>query len=243
MEPYLIMPMAGAGARFSADGCALPKPLLPLHGKPFFYWAAMSVVGTVPLAGLRFAVLREHVDFFGIDREIRRFFPTAELVVLEHVLRGAVLTCREAVRGLPDDAPVLFNDCDHLFRCPALTAMLAQDARPDGALLTFRSSDPCYSYAALDARECVIRTAEKEVIGDRAICGAYYFDRKGDFDRFSEQYLQTCRYAEFFMSGVYNTMIDGGKTVRTLPTALHLSFGTPAEYAAAQHHPIFEEWK
>ena len=33
---YLIMPMAGAGSRFFNDGYECPKPLISLHGKPFF---------------------------------------------------------------------------------------------------------------------------------------------------------------------------------------------------------------
>lgn len=234
---YLIMPMAGAGSRFFNDGYEVPKPLISLHGKPFFYWAAMSVIGKLPLAGLRFVVLREHTVRFGIDREIRRFFPDAEVVVLDRVLRGAVLTCMEGVKGLPDDVPVLFNDCDHLFTCQSFAPLAA---RPDGMLLTFEATEPCYSFVQKDAGGRVVRTAEKEAISSEAICGAYYFGRKADFDRYAARYLETCRYAEFFMSGVFNEMIADGKTVRTLPTALHISFGTPEEYEAALRHPFFE---
>ena len=44
MIPFnLVMPMAGHGRRFSEAGFDLPKPLLPLHDVPAFYWAAESV--------------------------------------------------------------------------------------------------------------------------------------------------------------------------------------------------------
>ena len=241
-EPlYLILPMAGAGTRFLDGGCDCPKPLIPLHGKPFFYWAATSLAGRLPLAGLRFAVLQTHVERFAIDRAILSYFPQAEIISLPEVLPGAVLTCREGVRGLPEDAAVLFNDCDHLFRCRALETLLQSDApKPDGLLLSFPAAEPRYSFLERDAHGRVIRTAEKEVISNEAICGAYYFRRKADFLRCASRYLTRCRYAEFFMSGVYDELIAEGGNVAALPTDLHISFGTPTEYAEAAADPRFE---
>ena len=40
---HLILPMAGRGSRFFENGFVCPKPLIEIHGKPFFYWAARSV--------------------------------------------------------------------------------------------------------------------------------------------------------------------------------------------------------
>lgn len=242
MDTYLMMPMAGAGSRFFRDGYECPKPLIELRGKPFFYWAAMSVVGKIPLAGIRFVILREHIERFAIDRRIRDYFPQAEVIVLDHVLRGAVLTCMEGVKGLSADAPLLFNDCDHLFCSEGMEDLcrLPQQQRPDGVLLTFHATEPKYSFVALDAAGNVERTVEKQAISTEAICGAYYFNRKELFDRYAARYLQVCRYEEFFMSGVYNEMIADGRTVRSLKTQLHVSFGTPEEYTAAECHPFFE---
>lgn len=241
-EPlYLILPMAGAGTRFLEGGCSCPKPLIPLHGKPFFYWAATSLAGRLPLAGLRFVVLQEHVERFAIDREILARFPRAQIIVLPRVLPGAVLTCMEGVRGLPEDAAVLFNDCDHLFRCRALETLLQSDApKPEGLLLSFPASEPRYSFLERDARGRVKRTAEKEVISGEAICGAYYFRRQADFLRCASRYLTRCRYAEFFMSGVYDELINEGGDVGALPTDLHISFGTPEEYELAVSDARFE---
>lgn len=240
---HLILPMAGAGTRFFDQGYDCPKPLIRLHGKPFFYWAAKSIHGKQPLALLRFVVLKEHVERFGIDREIQSCFPEADIVVLDHVLPGAVLTCMAGVADLPLEAPVLFNDCDHLFRCAELISLCAQPqhTRPDGILLTFPSEEPKFSYLAYDSAGRVTRTVEKQVISGDAICGAYYFNRRELFSQAAERYLKNCRYNEFFMSGVYNEMIAQGQNVRGLSTQLHISFGTPEEYALAQGDPRFEE--
>ena len=214
MKLHLILPMAGGGTRFLKGGFECPKPLLELNGKPFFQWAAESVLQTLTPESLRFVVLKEHVERFQIDRRIRAVYPQAELTVLERVTAGAVLTCLAGCEGLPEDAAVLFNDCDHYFRCDAL--------------------------ARLDARGLVLRTAEKEAISDRAICGAYYFGSVRTFRTAAARYLETCTQSEFFMSGVYNALLAAHGAVEALETQVHVSFGTPEEYEAARHDARLE---
>lgn len=228
---HLVMPMGGAGTRFQGVGYPCPKPLLPLRGKPFFYWAVESIR---PMASaITFVVLKEHVDRFGLREEIKTYYPEADIVVLDHVLAGAVLTCLEGVKGLPKDTPVLFNDCDHFFR----TTDAPWPKEADGLLLTFSSDEPKYSFLDYDPEGNVRRTVEKQVISHDAICGAYYFRTVALFEQYARRYLEHCTYSEFYLSGVYNELIAGGGLVRALPTALHIPFGTPEEYAAAQGHP------
>ena len=38
---HYIMPMAGYGSRFKNMGYDVPKPLIEIYGKPFFYWSTM----------------------------------------------------------------------------------------------------------------------------------------------------------------------------------------------------------
>ena len=111
---HLIMPMGGRGYRFFKDGYSMPKPLIELNGKPFFYWSAQSVMKFVDVANISFVVLQEHIDQFEIDEKIKEYYPQARIVVIPEVLPGAVMTCLEGVKGLDDGAPLLFNDCDHV---------------------------------------------------------------------------------------------------------------------------------
>lgn len=161
-------------------------------------------------------------------------YPKARIVELEHVLQGAVLTCLEGVRALPENRPVLFNDCDHYFSAPALADFLWEERPADGALLTFPSQRPCYSYLEYDAAGNVRRTVEKQVISRDAICGAYYFASKALFCRYAGRYLKTCTYQEFYLSGVYNCMAADGRIVRGIPVQRHIPFGTPEEYRQAE---------
>ena len=241
---HLVLPMAGRGSRFYKDGFPVPKPLIEIRERPFFYWAARSIEKFIPCADLTFVVLQEHVDGFGIDAEIRKFFPDAKLTVLSDVTEGAAVTALRGVEALPGGEPVLFNDCDHLFRSTEFERFCADDsAEADGALLTFESSCPAYSYLKYDASGCVCGTAEKVVVSRDAICGAYYFKDKETYQSACEAYLQNCAYQEFFLSGVYNAALAQSRRICGMPTDFHLPFGTPEEYRSAEQEenlPYFE---
>ncbi len=229
------MPMGGGGTRFGNHGFNLPKPLIPLQGKPFLYWATKCVMEYIPVEDITFIVLKEHIEKFGIDEKIREFFPESRLAVIDHVLDGAVLTCLEGAKLIDDDLPLLFNDCDHAFTSREFADYCKAASFSDcaGALLTFESDNPAYSYVRFDTEGRVIGTIEKEVVSNKAICGAYYFGNKSVFMKASEKYLTQCSYKEYFVSGVYNILAAEGENLRTFGIDEHISFGTPDEYEVA----------
>lgn len=241
-EIHLIMPMGGNGSRFSEKGFELPKPLLEIKGKPFFYWATQSIVKFTRVKSITFVVLQEHIDKFQIDKEIKKYYPNAYIRVLENVLNGAVLTCLEGVKDIIDDVPILFNDCDHIFICQSFYNFLTQGnySQIDGALLTFESNDPKFSFLELDESGHVIRTVEKKVVSNQAICGAYYFRNRKVFEDATQVYLEECTYKEFFVSGVYNVMAQNNANICNFTVDMHVPFGTPEEYDEAIKFTEFE---
>ncbi len=240
---HLIMPMGGRGYRFFKDGFIMPKPLIELEGKPFFYWAVQSVKKFVELEDLRFVVLQEHVEQFQIDRIILKYYPEAIITVIPEVLPGAVLTCLEGVKVFSDDQPILFNDCDHMFLCREFYDFCreADFSAVDAGLLTFPSDEAKFSFVQMDDTGRITGTVEKQVVSNLAICGAYYFKNAALFQQAAERYLQACSYEEFFVSGVYNVLAGQGAALRAFATDVHLSFGTPEEYAAAVQNPVLKE--
>lgn len=156
----------------------MPKPLIEINGRPFFYWATQSIAKFVDCADITFVVLEEHIRDHAIDREIKTYYPDAKIVALPEVTEGAAITALRGTESLPDDEPLLFNDCDHLFLCKPFNEFCkAGDFAngPDGALLTFASDSPAYSYLQYGADGRVCHTVEKQVVSHDAICGAYYF--------------------------------------------------------------------
>lgn len=238
---HLVMPMAGAGSRFAKQGYDCPKPLMHIQGKPFFYWAAMSVAGFVRLHDITFVVLQEHVEQHHIDRAIHEFFPQASIIVLSQVLPGPVFTALVAVEKMPSDGPVVFNDCDHLFYCPDMyQALNAAEFTAAGGLLTFASQEPQFSYVRYGAQQDIIGTVEKQVVSEHAICGAYTFHDAAMFRSIADEYISKCPYNECFMSGMYNIMCERGLALTEFLLQYHVEFGTPVEYAAALQSELFQ---
>ena len=207
------MPMAGRGSRFFENGFVMPKPLIEINDRPFFYWATQSIAKFVDCADITFVVLEEHIRDHAIGREIKTYYPDAKIVALPEVTEGAAITALRGTESLPDDEPLLFNDCDHLFLCKPFNEF-------------------CKAGDLADGRVC--HTVEKQVVSHDAICGAYYFKNKQLYASACAEYLNHCDYKEFFVSGIYNVLAARGADLRGFATDLHLPFGTPAEYAQAE---------
>ena len=242
---HLIIPMGGRGSRFSKNGFVIPKPLIEINGKPFLYWATRSIEKYIEVADITFVVLNQHIRENHIDEVIRQYYPKADIVAVdfEEVAQGPVMTCLSGLRNIHDDNPILFNDCDHMFCCDVFN----KDANNgsfdyDGALLTFESDQPQYSYIRYEDGR-IVGTIEKVVASKSAICGAYVVKNAETFQAMAEKYFKACNYKEFFVSGIYNVMCDEGMTVRNYTTDFHVPFGIPEEYQVAKDSPYFEELK
>lgn len=240
---HLVMPMGGKGSRFSKYGYEYPKPLLEIQGKPFFYWATQSIAKFIDVIDITFVVLQEHIDKYDIDKHIKKYYPEAIIHVIPEVLNGAVLTCQEGLQEIKDNNPILFNDCDHIFRCRSFEEFCKEGLsdQVNGALLTFQSNENKYSFVRLDDEENVIETVEKKVISSQAICGCYYFGDKQIFHNAVKQYMNECAYTEYYVSGLYNVMVENGAKVKAFETDFHVPFGIPEEYEEAKTSEHFTE--
>lgn len=239
---HLVMPMGGKGSRFSSLGYNLPKPLIPIYDKPFFYWAVKSITNFNDVIDITFVVLKEHILDYKIDEEIKKFFPNAKIVVLDHVLNGPVLTCLEGIKSISDEYPILINDCDHLFKCSEFNDIWKNEDinSIDGALITFKSNLPQFSYVIYKDGK-IVGTIEKKVLSNDAICGAYLFKSKSQFLNLSNIYLNDCNYSEYFISGMYNVLAESGGNIVAFNTDFHVSFGTPAEYTEALNDKHYKD--
>lgn len=240
MKTHVIMPMGGAGSRFYKNGYALPKPLIEIQGKPFLFWATESLVKYIDVADLTFVVLEQHVRQFDIDSVIKSLYPDSHIQILPEILPGPVFTSLAGVRDINDDSPVIFNDCDHMFNCHKLYDALNNDDFDAGAaLVTFESTEPQYSFVKYSSDGEIIGTVEKQVVSNRAICGAYLFQNTSVFRKAAKIYIDNCPYSECFMSGLYNVLIEGNYKIKDYFLDFHVEFGTPEEYEIAKESKYF----
>ena len=238
MRPlHIIMPMAGEGSRFAKAGWKTPKPLIELKGIPLFQRAISSVAIDGVDMKYSFIVRQEHIDNQHIDQLIKDILPEARIFSVKKTTRGAVETCLVAEAGIDDDDAIVVMDCDLEFRSIAYNKLVSDalsvpaGEADGGALVSFESDNPRYSYAQVDDQGCVIRTAEKEPISNHALCGAYFFGSGKGFKRIAHQLLDdgTHGKAEFYVSLLYNYLLAEGKTVRLAMMEEYHSYGTPEE--------------
>lgn len=240
MKPHLIMPMGGAGSRFYNRGYLIPKPLIEINNKPFLYWSTMSIMKYVDIMDLTFVVLKQHIDEFKIDNVVYSFFPEAKIIVLPDILPGPVFTAIKGVESINDSAPVIINDCDHMFKCNELNRTFHGDGLiVDGALLSFKSNEPQFSYIKYNENGKITGTIEKKVVSDHAICGAYIFRNARLFLDLAKLYIDKCPYKECYMSGIYNIMCQKELIIKDYLLDYHVEFGTPEEYEKAKDSQYF----
>ena len=234
---HIIMPMAGEGTRFSKAGWTTPKPLIELRGVPLFRRAIDSVAIEGVEMKYSFIVRQEHIDKQHIDELIKEIQPDANVFSVLKTTRGAVETCLVAESAIDDEDAVVVMDCDLEFRSKRYNELVSNalsvsaDEADGGALVSFESNNPRYSYALVDDEGRVLRTAEKDPISTHALCGAYFFGSGKDFKRIAHQLLEdgTHGKAEFYVSLLYNYLLDEGKVIRLATMEEYYSYGTPEE--------------
>lgn len=238
MRPlHLIMPMAGEGSRFLKEGWTTPKPLIELNGEPLFKHAISSVyVEGVPMK-YSFIVRQEHIEKYQIDQQIKAILPEANIFSVLKTTRGAVETCLMAESVIAPDDGIVVMDCDLEFRSKAYTEGICEilnqpiEKAEGGMLVSFESNQPKYSYAEVAADNKVIRTAEKEVISNHALCGAYFFSTGKGFLDVAHRLLNEQNFSkpEFYVSLLYNYLLEKGEAVRLAEMEEYFSYGTPEE--------------
>lgn len=225
----VIIPAAGRGSRFVEQGFTTPKPLIEVMGKPIIKWSTDGLRG-VEDAHFIFLVLEEHIVEHHIDNRLRDLYPGCQVVPVPGVTEGAACTVLLARDYLDMHDDLVIANCDNLF---LIDIEKAKYDAGDGAGIIFyiAGRNPHWSYVEIDGQGKTIRVVEKQLISDRATVGCYYFRKAHYFIEAADRMIarNTRTNGEFYVSPVYNILIEQGKVIQTFPCDLHYSLGTPEE--------------
>lgn len=238
----VLMPMGGLGSRFAKEGYTTPKPLIEVDGVPMFM-RALESFSSIDDIDYIFVIRKEHDEKYDLANQIRAQLPQAKVHLLDHDTGGAVETCLIAKDSIDPDTPITIADCDIYFESDAYFNKINTvqiTGKPDGMLLTFESDDPRYSYVKLDGSGKAVQTAEKVVISNHAILGGYFF-RSGQLflelaEAFTDQPLPPT-IKEYFMSHLFNILLERGGTIEVANIDVMHIFGTPEELNAYLARP------
>lgn len=214
-------------------GYTTPKPLIEVMGKPLIRWSTSGIRGVENVKYI-FLVLAEHIRDFGIDEQLKALYGDCTIVPVPGVTEGAACTVLLAKPVLNLEEEMMIVNCDDLFSVDVSEAK--RQAPPDtkGLIFYFASRHERYSYVATDEAGRALKVAEKEVISDKATAGCYYFAQARYFTQAAEEMIQRNLRVknEFYVSPVFNVLIDHGVTIHTFPCDFQFSLGTPEELAA-----------
>jgi dTDP-glucose pyrophosphorylase len=235
----VVIPMAGRGSRFAAQGITVPKPLIDVRGRPMYAWA----VDSLPLdlaTRLIFVVLREHLVDRGLERDIRSRYGRLDPVVvpLDAVTAGQASTvlCVEAL--VDSEEPLLIFNADTYCR-PELGERLAT-LPPDagGVVSVFKAPGEKWSFARVDGKGRVLETAEKHRISEWAMTGLYHFAQGRLFVRHAKAMIAADERVngEFYVAPVYNRILAEGWAVYAEEASEVWVLGTPEDLAYFEEH-------
>lgn len=225
----VLIPMAGAGSRFTQAGYTFPKPLIEVRGKPMI----QVVVENLNIeANYIFLVQKEHYDKYNLKYLLNLIAPNCKIVQVDGITEGAACTTLLAKEYIDNDAPLVMANSDQFVEWNSNECMYAFSADSiDGGILTFKATHPKWSYAKLYEDGFVSEVAEKKVISDEATVGIYYWRHGSDYVKYAEQMIKKDirTNGEFYTCPVFNEAIGDNKKIRVKTIDKMWGIGTPED--------------
>jgi HAD superfamily hydrolase (TIGR01509 family) len=228
----VLIPMAGRGSRFESAGYTFPKPLIDVSGKPMI----QVVVENLGVEGnYIFVVQKEHREKYSLDLMLDLIAPGCSLVEVDGVTEGAAVTTLLARDLIDNNSPLIIANSDqYLDWNPVDFFYSVQERKPSGAIVTFESTHPKWSFAKISDEDLVTQVAEKSPISSHATAGVYYWAMGSDYVKYADQMIEKNirTNGEFYVCPVYNEAIGDGMVVKSYSVDGMWGLGTPEDLEA-----------
>lgn len=206
----IVIPMAGLGLRFADAGYGVPKPLIPVHGKPMIQVVVENLTPATPHRFI-FICQNDHIRRYGLVELLQNLSPGADVIGIDGVTEGQVCTVLKARHLIDGDAPLMTANADQYIDIDINDYLsFMAGGQYDGLIMTMASDDPKWSYARTDAAGRVVETAEKRVISDQATVGIFNFLRGADLVAAADRMIaDNVRVnGEFYTCPCYNYLLS-----------------------------------
>ena len=183
----IIVPMAGRGSRLRPHTLTIPKPLIPIAGKPIVHRLVEDIAGVInqEIDEIAFII---HKDFGKqVEQDliaIAEKLGSKGTIYYQNEALGtahAIMCAKESMQG-----PLVVAYADTLFR-----AEFTLDTAADSVIWVKQVEDPsAFGVVQLNDKNQIVDFVEKpkDFVSDLAIIGIYYF-KSGETLRGELQYL------------------------------------------------------
>jgi len=172
----IIVPMAGRGSRLRPHSLTVPKPLIPVAGKPIVHRLVSDIVGVLNQPIEEIAFILGDPAFFGDDVVESLKALAVELGAKPTIYRqldpkgtGHAIMCAE--HSLSGPAVIAYADT-------LIRADFDLDKEADSVIWTKRVDNPsAYGVVNLNDKDEIVELVEKPetFVSDQAVIGIYYF--------------------------------------------------------------------
>lgn len=233
-----LIPLAGHGKRFSDEGYILPKPLIPVSGKPMITQATAALP---PAEHQTFVCLREHLQTSTLEQALIQEYPAAHVIGINSVTEGQACTCAIGLANINQNSSVTIGACDNsmLYDIDAYEK-LRTNQMVDAIIWTFKNhpsaknNPKMYGWVATDEKNKATAVSVKQPISstpenDHAIVGTFYFKKAAYFSAgLSALYKKNIRVnGEFYVDSLCGELIRLGLNVYVFEVSFYVCWGTP----------------
>lgn len=244
----IIIPMAGAGKRFSDAGYTVSKPAIPTidrHTGKLFPMVACAVLDLPGVEKNGANVTFIDRDFHkrdGVEDAVREVFPGARFLTVSHLTEGQACTCLLARELIDNRTELLIAGCDNGM---AMDMDAFEDAKQyaDCLVFTYRhneavlSNPDAYGWMITDPDGMITGVSVKKAISDRpmedhAVVATFWFREGSIFVRAADRMIaEDDRInGEFYADEVIRYVLEMGYRAKVFEIDRYLCWGTPTDY-------------
>jgi len=241
-DTTLILPMAGAGSRFSKEGYEIPKPLLDIEGLPMI----IKAVECLPRTNKKIFICQtEHINDYGIGKVLKEYYNETEIIDINYITEGQACTCDIAFKHFDIDLekPVFISACDNgVYYDIDKYDKLLEDSEVDIIIWSF-SNNPTsklfpnmYAWLDVDENDYIKRVSIKKPFTDienkYAIIGSMTF-KKGKYFKEGLNKIYELNYKtnnEFYVDNMIEPLVNMGYKIKIFNVENYLCWGTPNDY-------------
>ena len=251
---HIVVPMAGEGSRFREAGYTIPKPFIPVGGKPMIQWVIDNMIPKdLPQDSYKLQfhliVRSSHITGNNLDR---LFWDVPSNVSYTYhkadkLTEGAACSVLLSESEINKNEPlIIVNSDQYLEWNPDSFYRCFMNPEYDGCILTFYQPNPYdlkWSYAKTSVDGLVTEVQEKKWISPYATVGLYGWKRGSDFVKYAKQMItKNIRVKnEFYVCPVYNEAIQDGLPIRIKNCPGMWGLGVPEDLDMFRKHFLKED--
>lgn len=245
-----LIPLAGAGSRFTKENYIDPKPLIDVSGKPMIIQAANYLPKTNKNI---FVCLENHLEKYPLESAIKNVYKDSSIVSLNTITEGQACTCEIGLKGQDGDQSLLIAACDNgmLWNQEKYQELLDDDT-VDAIVWSFKNhpsserNPEMYGWLKTDNQDNVTGVSVKKSISDtprkdHAIVGTFYFKKLSYFsEALNRIYEKDIRVnGEFYVDSCVNELVEMGLNVKVFEIDHYICWGTPNDYKTYKYWQSF----